>query len=97
MKKISAIVLFFSCNAGLIFFEVHKQSKYLKLSYQTQKLQAQICQLDKQKTELTYELYQLQQPDKIQDIAIKNLGMKNIELKKIKKVVKDDDETNQYT
>lgn len=95
MKKISAIVLFFSCNAILIFFEVHKQSKYLTLAYQTQKLQAKICQLHKQKTELTYKLYTLQQPDKIQDIAIKNLAMKNIELKTVKKIMKESHEINQ--
>lgn len=86
MKKISALILFFCCNAALIFFEVHKQGKYLKLSYEIQKLQAQVCNLSKQKTDLTYELYSLQQPDKIQEVAIKDLNMKNIELKNLKTV-----------
>ena len=89
MKKISAIILFFSCNGILIFFEVHKQAKYLKLSYDIQKLQAQVYVLHKQKNDLMYELHSLQQPDNIQDTAIKNLGMKNIELKKIKKIEKE--------
>ncbi|MBP6869459.1 cell division protein FtsL [Candidatus Babeliales bacterium] len=95
MKKISAIVLFFCCNAILIFFEVHKQSKYLKLSYEIQKLQAQICDLSQQKTELIYELHNLQQPHNIQDVAVKKLMMKNIELKKIKNIDKDFDEAHQ--
>ena len=84
MKKMSAIVLLFCCNALLIFFEVHKQSQYLKLSYDIQKLQTQICDLKKQQNDLIYSLYTLQQPDIIENIAEKKLGMKPIELKNIK-------------
>lgn len=97
MKKISAIIIFFSFNAILIFFEVHKQSKYLKLSYEIQKLQTQICNLSQKKTDLTYELHKLQQPHQIQDIAIKKLTMQNIELKKVKKINKDFHETNEQS
>ncbi|MDP3788523.1 MAG: hypothetical protein Q8Q60_04405 [Candidatus Chromulinivorax sp.] len=84
MKKMSAIVLFFCCNALLIFFEVHKQGQYLKLSYEVQKLQAEICNLTKQQNDLVYELHALQQPDIIKDTAEKKLGMKPIELKNIR-------------
>ena len=86
MKKMTAIVLFFSCNALLVFREVHKQGQYLKLSYEIQKLQAEICNLTKQHNDLVYELHALQQPDIIKDIAEKKLGMKPIELKNIKRV-----------
>lgn len=84
MKKISAIVLFFCCNALFIFFEVHKQGQYLKLSYEIQKLQAEICDLTKQQHDLIYALHALQQPDVIKDIAETKLSMKPIELKNIK-------------
>jgi cell division protein FtsL len=84
MKKISAIVLFFCCNALLIFFEVHKQGQYLKLSYDIQKLQAKICNLTKQQNDLVYSLHALQQPDIIKEVAEKKLAMKPIELKNIK-------------
>lgn len=84
MKRMTAIVLFFSCNALLVFFEVHKQGQYLKLSYEIQKLQAEICTLNKQHNDLIYELHALQQPDKIQEVAEKQLGMKPIELKNVK-------------
>ena len=84
MKKMSAIVLLFCCNALLIFFEVHKQGQYLKLSYEIQKLQAEIYNLNKQQHDLVYSLHALQQPDVIKEIAEKKLAMKPIELKNIK-------------
>ena len=93
MKKISAIVLFFCCNALLIFFEVHKQGQYLKLSYEIQKLQSRLAEVTQQKNELIYSLHKLQQPDIIQNIANKQLSMKPIELKNVKKVT--DDEADQ--
>lgn len=86
MKKMSAIVLFFCCNALLIFFEVHKQGQYLKLSYDIQKLQTQICDLTKEQSNLIYALHALQQPDIIEAVAEKQLAMKPIELKKIQTV-----------
>ena len=86
MKKISAIVLFFCFHALLIFFEVHKQSNYLKLSYEIQKLQTQLNELTKQKSTLTHTLYTYQQPCNIKDIAEKKLFMKPIELKDVKKI-----------
>ncbi len=78
MKKMTAIVLFFCCNALLIFFEVHKQGQYLKLSYEIQKLQTEIGTLTKEQSNLTYALHQLQQPDNIQEVAEKKLNMKPI-------------------
>ena len=86
MKKMSAVVLFFCFNALLIFFEVHKQSHYLKLSYEIQKLQTQLHELVKQKSDLTHALHTYQQPDNIKDIAEKKLSMKSIELKNIKRI-----------
>lgn len=105
MKKISAIVLFFCFNALLIFFEVHKQGQYLKLSYEIQKLQAEICTLTKEQSNLIYSLHKLQQPDIIQKTAEKKLGMKPIELKNITLLRQDsggqepqeNDETNKHS
>lgn len=85
MKKISAIVLFFCFHALLIFFEVHKQSDYLKLSYEIQKLQNEHRELTKEKSHLTHSLHTYQQPCHIQEIAEKQLSMKSIELKNVKK------------
>ena len=83
MKKISAILLFFCCNALLIFFEVHKQGQYLKLSYEIQKLQNVITTLTKEHNDLMYTLHTLQQPDAILKFAEKQLLMKPIELKSV--------------
>ena len=88
----SAIVLFFCFNALLIFFEVHKQGQYVKLSYEIQKLQAEVCNLTKEQNDLIYSLHKLQQPDIIQDIAEKKLAMKPIELKNIIRLDKDPNE-----
>lgn len=87
MKKISAIVLFFCFHALLIFFEVHKQSHYLKLSYDIQKLQTELSELAKQKSQLMHTLYRYQQPCDLQEIAEKKLLMKPIELKDVKKIL----------
>jgi cell division protein FtsL len=84
MKKTSAILLFFCCNALLIFFEVHKQGQYLTLSYELQKLQSHITLLSKQHSDLTYALQAQQQPHIIQNIAEKQMGMLPAELSKIK-------------
>lgn len=84
MKKITAILLFFFCNALLVFLQVHKQGQYLKLSYEVQKLQSQIAQLKQEQNNLIYLLYSLQQPDKIQNFAQIELGMEPIILKTIK-------------
>ena len=96
MKKITALLLFFSCNALLVFLEVHKQGQYLKLVYEIQKLQTQITKLKKEHSTLTYELTALQQPVHIATCAEQKLGMKPMELKNIQKikenVVEDTDE-----
>jgi len=86
MKKMTAIILFFCFNALLIFFEVHKQSHYLKLSYEIQKLQIQFHELTKQKSHLMHTLYKHQQPSQIQHHAEEKLLMKPIELKDVKKI-----------
>ena len=98
MKKMTAIILFFCFNALLIFFEVHKQGQYVKLSYEIQKLQTELSNLAKEQNDLMFSLHSLQQPNIIKNIAKKELNMKNIELKNIKKLSvndKDTVETNQ--
>jgi|GEM_PF-613175 len=97
MKKMSAIVLFFCFNALLIFFEVHKQGQYLKISYEIQKLQTKICSITKEQNDLIYSLHTLQQPDNIQTIAQEKLAMKPIELKKVTLLPSGDIQTIQDT
>lgn len=86
MKKTTAILLFFCCNALFIFFEVHKQGQFLKLSYEIQKLQGKITTLTKEQNELRYQLNILQQPDLIAKIAGEKLEMKGIELSNVHSV-----------
>jgi len=85
MKKIPVFVLFFCFQALLFFLQVHKQGKYLKISYDIQKLQAQLIDLEKQKCNLFYKLYRHQEPNIVADIAEKKLMMQPIELKDVKK------------
>ncbi len=88
MKKTTAILLFLCCNALLVFFEVHKQGQYLKLSYELQKLQSQITNLEKEHSDLIYALQAQQQPDSILSVAQDHMNMKPIELKNIKTLPK---------
>lgn len=92
MKKTTAILLFLCCNALLVFFEVHKQGQYLKLSYEIQKLQSQIAILNKQHSDLVYSLHAQQQPHLIYEIAEQQMGMKPIELKTIQTVPTENSE-----
>ena len=86
MKKISAVTLFFICNALFVFLQVHKQGRYLQSSYEIQKLQQRLEKLKQQHSKLLHSLYELQQPDNIAKTAKNNMLMQPIELKNIQKI-----------
>ncbi|MGZ6250456.1 MAG: hypothetical protein ACXWL2_00340 [Candidatus Chromulinivorax sp.] len=86
MKKISAVTLFFICNALFVFFEVHKQGRYLQSSYEIQKLQHRLDKLQQQQNKLLHSLYELQQPHNIAKTAKNSMHMQPIELKNIQTI-----------
>ncbi len=86
MKKNSALLLLLCCNALLVFFQVHQQGLYVKMSYELQKQQAQLRQLKEEQAQLIYQLQKAQQPDIIQEIAEKDLQMIPIALKNIRTI-----------
>ena len=85
MKKMTAMVLFFCFHALLIFFEVHKQSIFLTLSYDIQKLQSQKAILNKKQDFLRYTLQQHQQPHIIASTMKEKFEMQPIQLQQIQK------------
>lgn len=89
MKKTSAMLLLLCCNALFIFLEVHKQGQYLTLSYQIQKLQSQLNILEKEQSNLLYNLHAEQQPDIIAQKAEQQMLMQPIELKNILRAPKE--------
>jgi cell division protein FtsL len=89
MKKTSAILLLLCCNALFIFLEVHKQGQYVKLSYDLQKLQSRITILEKEHSNLLYNLHAEQQPDIIEKKVEQQMSMQRIELKNILRAPKE--------
>jgi hypothetical protein len=85
MKKMTAMVLLFCFHALLIFFEVHKQSIFLTLSYDIQKLQSQKAILYKKQHFLQYTLQQNQQAHIIASNVKEKFEMEPIQLQKIQK------------
>ncbi len=85
MKKMTAIVLFFCFHALLIFFQVHKQSIFLTLSYDIQKLQSQKIALTKKQHFLRYTLQNYQQPHIIAQTMQEKFDMQPIQLQQIQK------------
>lgn len=90
MKKISRknlfFVVFIIVNIVFIFLQIHKQSRFVNLAYEKQRLEKEKDQLIQKKNNLTQEFYQLKNPTSIKDFAKNKLDMKTIKLTQIKKI-----------
>lgn len=89
MKKLKRnifVILFISVNILFIFLQIHKQSTFIKLSYENQRLEKEKQQLVHKKEELTQKLYELQDPSEIKKFASNDLNMQKIKLNQIKKI-----------
>lgn len=84
--KYKFAICFLLTQLFLIFFEIHRQSKIIKLSYQKQKLEKNIAELLLKKQKLKQEIESEKNLSKIKSFAINNLGMEKIELSKLKKL-----------
>ena len=73
-------------NIVIVFLIIYKQNVFIKYSYQAQKLEKEIADLENKKEALTQELYAMQNPAHVKEYARKNLGMENLPLKRIKKL-----------
>ena len=86
MKRLTFITIFVVTHVGFIFFQIHKHTKIIQLSYEKQKLEKHRSQLIAKKQELTQELYSLKSRTAIARFAKKRLKMSKVKLKQIKKL-----------
>jgi len=90
MKRLYFIVTFIATHLFFIFFQIHKHSKVIRLSYQKQNKERKKEQLAQQIQDLTQQLYKMKKRSSIKKFAQKKLGMKKIKLTQITKLVLDE-------
>lgn len=90
MKRISFLFLFIFTQIFLIFFQIHKQSKIISLSYKNQKAEKQKIELIQRRQNLKQQIYFLQNPKTIKDFAINN-GFEKIKINQIKNIKEEND------
>lgn len=84
MKKAYFITLFVGMHIIFIILQIHKQSSFIKLSYDKQRLEKEKRELLTQKDTLTQQLSQLQDHETIKEFALNRLKMKQVSLKQIR-------------
>lgn len=86
MKKHTFITLFIVLHLLFIALQIHKQSMFVKRSYEKQRLEQEREQLRARKQELEQQLAELHNPDAVKLFAQETLKMKQVERKQIKKI-----------
>lgn len=84
MKKAYFITLFVGMHIIFIILQIHKQSSFIKLSYDKQRLEKEKRELLAQKDTLTQQLSQLQDHETIKEFALNTLKMEQVSLKQIR-------------
>lgn len=85
MKRRSFIVLFVFVHLLFIAFQIDKQGRVVKLSYEKQRLEKEKEKLLGEKQALTNQLYALQNRIEIKEYALKK-GMQSVKLTQIKRL-----------
>ncbi|NBP00254.1 MAG: hypothetical protein EBU90_09045 [Proteobacteria bacterium] len=86
MKKLYFIVFFISFHILLIGIKINKQSQFIKISYERQRLEQKKIELLQQKQALTNDLYAFQNPALIKQFAQDVLNMEPLNLKQVKRI-----------
>jgi len=86
MKKGPFIILFVSVNLFFLFFQINKQSRLVKLSFEQQRLEKTKSDLLDQKQKIKHELFRVQQTDNIKKYACHELGMEKMKLSQVKQI-----------
>ncbi|MCF7899934.1 hypothetical protein K9K77_00300 [Candidatus Babeliales bacterium] len=86
MKRKTFIALFITTHILFIAFQIDKQSRLVKLSYEKQRNETEKQKLLALKQKLTVELYEIKKQDTIKTFAHNSLHMKSLDLKKIKRI-----------
>ena len=83
--RLSFPIIFITANIFFIFLLIFNKSWITQLSYEQQRLEKEISNLEHQKDALNHELYQQQKPSAIKSFATKKLNMSKIKINQVKK------------
>jgi len=86
MKRSLFISTFIGVHLFFAFFQVHKHSNLIKLSYQKQKHELTRENLIQKKRDLTQQLYALQDRAAIKEFAQQELKMEKVSINQVKKL-----------
>lgn len=86
MKRSLFILIFIITNITFVLLLIHKQSQMIQLSYYKQKIELEKNILHRQKQELTFHIYQLNDRAHIKKIATTQLLLEPIKISQIKKI-----------
>lgn len=86
MKKKYFIALFIGFHIIFIALKIDKQSRFVKLSYEKQKLETNATLLKERKQKLTNHLYALKQPSSVKKFAQTELNMEPLNLQRVKRI-----------
>lgn len=84
-QKRAFLICFVAAHVIFIFFYIHKESQFIKLSYEKQKQEKLQSDLTHLKQQLTHALYQAHNKLAIKTYALKELHMRKVRLSQIKK------------
>ena len=87
MKKYIFITLFIVLHLFFITLQIHKQSLFIKSSYEKQRLEQKRKQLYTRKQELEQRVAELHNLDRVKQFAQEQLNLQPIERKQIKKLL----------
>ncbi len=86
VKRNFLLIAFIVTNVIFIFLQIYKQTYFVRLSYQKQRLEKERDEILQKKSLLTHQLYELKNPNSIKKFAIENLKMQKTKLNQIKKL-----------
>ena len=87
MKRKTFIGLFITTHILFIAFQIDKQSRLIKLSYEKQRYETEKQKFLALKQNLTIKLYHMKQPGKIKQFAQNELHMNPLNIKNIKRIL----------
>ena len=82
------VVIFVATNLLFIFLQIHKQSQFVRLSYNKQRLEKEHESLLKQRNDLVHKLYLQQGRKHVKQYAKDKLGMRSTTVRQVHKVNK---------
>lgn len=86
MQRAHFIGLFVGAHIFFIILQIYKQSSFIKLSYEKQRLEKEQRELLTSKDVLTQKLSKLQDPEQVKQYALKELQFKHITLNQIRHI-----------